>query len=71
MQAVTGFLDDPLLTQQVDRDTEQRIISGSHGNKCETGKRASVSRVGVAMDPVSWLAVQLIYIDSSARERAR
>ena len=63
IQAVTGVLKDPLLTQQADRDTEQRIMSGNHSND------RSESRV--AMDAVSWLAIQLIYIDSSVRERSR
>lgn len=63
IQAVTGILSDPLLTQQADRDTEQRIIAGNHGN--------DVPDTSFTMDAVRWLAVQLMYIDSSVRERSR
>ena len=71
-QAVTAVLDDPLLTQQTDRDTEQRIISGSHGNEARSpGERATPLRGDVAMDAVSWLAVQLTHVDSDVRQRSR
>ena len=71
LQAETGRLNDPLLTQQTDRYTEQCIISGIHDNKCGTGTHMSASRIGVAMDAVSWLAIQLMYVDSDVRQRSR
>ena len=69
-QAVTAVLDDPLLTQQTDRDTEQRIISGSHGNEARSPGEQALRR-DVAMDAVSWLAVQLTHVDSDVRVRSR
>ena len=59
---MSGVLNDPLLTQQIDRDMEQHIITGSHDD------RSCVER---GLDAVRWLAIQLVDVDSSVRERAR
>ena len=60
---MTGSLDDPLLTQQSDRAREQHIITGSHGDRSVDTERG--------LDAVSWLAIQLVHVDSREREIAQ
>jgi hypothetical protein len=62
--AVTGELDDPLLTQQTERARETQIITGSlHEEGGEVAERG--------LDAVNWLALQLVDVDSYARQRSR
>lgn len=63
MKAVTGELDDPLLTQQTERVREQQIITGIHGEEDILAERG--------LDAVNWLALQLVHVDSSVRQRSR
>lgn len=63
LQAVTGRLNDPLLAQQTDRATEQHIISGCSTENCGSAERG--------LDAVHWLAIQLVYVDSSVRKRSQ
>ena len=67
-QAKTQPLDDPLLSQEADRATEHLIIGTEKGLSPWQQVQA---RQPVTMDPVSWLAVQLVFIDSDARKRSR
>ena len=57
-------MDDPLLTQQIERARETQIITGSlreeEGEVAERG-----------LDAVNWLALQLVDVDSDARQRSR
>lgn len=64
LMATTGPLDDPLLTQATDRDREQQIAT------CSCSERG-VIKSERGLDAVSWLAVQLVFVDSSVRERSR
>lgn len=56
-------MDDPLLTQQTDRNKECHITTGSHGND-----ETSIER---GLDAVRWLAIKLVDIDSKEREKSR
>ena len=57
-------MDDPLLTQQTERARETQIITGSlHEEGGEVAERG--------LDAVNWLALQLVDVDSYARQRSR
>lgn len=64
-------MDDPLISQAADYTSEQLVITG-----CDQGLTShqapplpSLGRGNT--DPVLWLAMQLVHIDSDVRQRSR
>lgn len=67
--AKTGHFNDPLIAQHIDHMTELHVIKG-----CEEGIPHIIMTTANGRedtDPVTWLAMELVQIDSNSRQRSR
>lgn len=65
----TSILQDPLISQQVDYSKEEKVIRDCDHGVSPDPKTTPLGRDDT--DPVMWLAMKLVQINSDTRNRSR